>query len=179
MLNYEKLIVGQMRTNCYLVWNDDKEAVVIDPGDEGEFICEEIERRQLRLKGILLTHKHFDHIGALEYLQLIYKIPNPSPLGELGASPFDPPAGRAGERDTKIFDFEVIETPGHTRDSVCFYSPSLGVVFTGDTLFKDLPTRNENLASIKKLMKLPEETIVLPGHDEDTTIWLESKRYDF
>ncbi len=158
MLNYEKLIVGQMRTNCYLVWNDDKEAVVIDPGDEGEFICEEIERRQLRLKGILLTHKHFDHIGALEYLQLIYDVPV-----------LNPP----------IFDFQVIETPGHTRDSVCFYSPSLGVVFTGDTLFKDLPTRNENLASIKKLMKLPEETIVLPGHDEDTTIWLESRRYDF
>ncbi len=172
MLNYEKLIVGQMRTNCYLVWNEDKEAVVIDPGDEGEFISEEIERRQLKLIGILLTHKHFDHVGAVKYLQLIYKIPilNPSPR-RCGVSPFK-------EREiNNIFDFEVIKTPGHTKDSVCFYSPSLGVVFSGDTLFKDLPTRNEDLTSIKKLMKLPEETIVLAGHDEDTTIGVEKLRY--
>ena len=170
MLNYEKLIVGEMRTNCYLVWDEDKKAVIIDPGDEADFISEEIERRQLNLVGILLTHKHFDHIGALRDLQLMYKIPNPSPLGELGASPFD-------EREIKIFDFEVIKTPGHTSDSVCFYSPSLGVVFTGDTLFKDLPTRNENIESVKKLFKLPQETIVLSGHDEDTRIGVEMGRY--
>lgn len=155
MLNYEKLIVGEMRTNCYLVWNDDKNAIVIDPGDEAEFISEEIEKRQLKLTGILLTHKHSDHIRAVLPLKLIYK--------------------------TKIiktaFDFQVIKTPGHTTDSVCFYSPLLQVVFTGDTLFKDLPTRCENLDSIKKLLELPEETIVLAGHDEDTTIGLEAKRY--
>lgn len=156
MLNYEKLIVGEMRTNCYLVWDEDKKAVVIDPGDEADFISEEIERRQLNLVGILLTHKHFDHIGALRDLQLIYNVPV-----------LNPP----------IFDFQIIKTPGHTRDSVCFYSPSLGVVFTGDTLFKDLPTRNENIESVKKLFKLPEETIVLPGHDEDTRIGVEVKRY--
>lgn len=157
MLNYEKLIVGEMRTNCYLVWDEDKKAVVIDPGDEADFISEEIERRQLNLVGILLTHKHFDHIGALRDLQLIYNVPV-----------LNPP----------IFDFQIIKTPGHTSDSVCFYSPSLGVVFTGDTLFKDLPTRNENIESVKKLFKLPEETIVLPGHDEDTRIGVEVKRYD-
>lgn len=156
MLNYEKLIVGEMRTNCYLVWDEDKKAVVIDPGDEADFISEEIERRQLNLVGILLTHKHFDHIGALRDLQLIYNVPV-----------LNPP----------IFDFQIIKTPGHTSDSVCFYSPSLGVVFTGDTLFKDLPTRNENIESVKKLFKLPEETIVLSGHDEDTRIGVEMGRY--
>lgn len=158
MLNYEKLIVGEMRTNCYLVWDQAKNAVVIDPGDEAEFISEEIERRQLKLIGILLTHKHFDHVGALKYLQLIYEVPV-----------LNPP----------IFDLQLIKTPGHTTDSVCFYSPTLGVVFTGDTLFKTLPTRNENIDSVRKLLELPEETIVLAGHDEDTTIAAEVKRYQF
>ena len=155
MLNYEILVVGEMRTNCFLVWDDDKKAVIIDPGDEAEFISDEIEKRQLKLIGILLTHNHFDHVGALKYLQLMYKV---------------------SIIDT-AFDFEVIKTPGHTQDSVCFYSPLLGVVFTGDTLFKDLPTRNENLASVRTILALPEETIVLPGHDEITTILAESKRY--
>jgi glyoxylase-like metal-dependent hydrolase (beta-lactamase superfamily II) len=164
MLNYEKLIVGQMRTNCYLVWDEEKEAIIIDPGDEAEFISDEIERKQLKLKGVLLTHNHFDHIGAVKHLQLMYQIPTLTPLSI---------------EKRNIFDFQIIKTPGHTEDSLCFYSPSLEVVFTGDTLFKDLPTRNENLKSIKKLMELPEETIVLPGHDEETTIGLESRRYDF
>lgn len=155
MLNYEKLIVGEMRTNCYLVWDEDKNTVVIDPGDEGEFISEEIEKRQLKLIGILLTHRHFDHVGALKYLQLIYNVPIIK----------------------TAFDFQAIKTPGHTMDSVCFYSPLLRVVFTGDTLFKDLPTRYENLDSVKKLFDLPKETIVLAGHEEDTTIGREMNRY--
>ncbi len=171
MLNYEKLIVGEMKTNCYLVWDKDKNVVIIDPGDEAEFISDEIENRHLKPIGILLTHRHPDHTRAVLPLKLIYKISilNPSPRRG-GVSPFD-------KRETKIFDFQVIRTPGHTTDSVCFYSPLLGVVFTGDTLFKDLPTRNEDLESIKKLLELPEETIVLAGHDEDTTIGAEKRRY--
>jgi len=173
MLNYEKLIVGEMRTNCYLVWDEDKNAIVIDPGDEAEFISEEIERRQLKLIGILLTHKHSDHTRAALPLKLIYNVfvLNPSPR-RCGVSPFD-------ERETKIFDFQVIKTPGHTADSVCFFSPTLGVVFTGDTLFKELPTRNENINSVRKLLELPPETIVLAGHDDDTTIAAETMRYLF
>ena len=76
MLNYEKLIVGEMRTNCYLVWDDDKKVVIIDPGDEAEFISEEIERRQLQPMGILLTHKHPDHTRGVLPLKLIYQIPS-------------------------------------------------------------------------------------------------------
>ena len=158
MLNYEKLIVGEMRTNCYLVWDEDKKVVIIDPGDEVEFISDEIEKRQLKPIGILLTHRHPDHTRAAPDLKLIYEIP-------------------IFNLQQPIFDFQFIKTPGHTADSVCFYSPLLGVVFTGDTLFKDLPTRNESLDSVKKLLELPEETIVLAGHDEDTTIAAEAKRY--
>jgi len=160
MLKYEILIVGEMRTNCYLIWDEDKNAVVIDPGDEAEFISEEIEKRQLKLIGILLTHKHSDHTRAVLPLKLIYNVT----VGN-------------GHARSLPFDFQLINTPGHTADSVCFYSPTLGVVFTGDTLFKDLPTRNENLKSIKKLLELPEETVVLPGHDEITTIAAEARRY--
>ncbi|HRT40354.1 MAG TPA: MBL fold metallo-hydrolase [Candidatus Woesebacteria bacterium] len=159
MLKYEILVVGQMKTNCYLVWDDClKETVIIDPGDEADFISDEIEKRQLKPIGILLTHLHSDHIGAAKDLQLIYQIP-------------------ILNLPNKIFDFQIIKTPGHTTGSVCFYSPTLQVVFTGDTLFKDLPARGENLDSIKKLLKLPPTTVVLPGHDEATTIGVEAGRY--
>ena len=147
MLNYEKLIVGEMRTNCYLVWDEDKNAIVIDPGDEAEFISEEIEKRQLKLTGILLTHKHSDHTRAVLPLKLIYKT----------------------KIITTAFDFQLIETPGHTTDSVCFYSPLLGVVFIGDTKWYDA----------KKRLKLPQNTVFLPGHDEDMMIATEANGYGF
>lgn len=157
MLNYEKLIVGEMRTNCYLVWDEDKKVVIIDPGDEVEFISDEIEKRQLKPIGILLTHRHPDHTRAVLPLELIYQISilNPSPRRSR-VSPFD-------KRETKIFDFQVIRTPGHTTDSVCFYSPLLGVVFIGDTKWRE----------VQKRLKLPKNTVFLPGHDEDMMIEVE------
>ncbi len=144
MLNYEKLIVGEMRTNCYLVWDEDKKVVIIDPGDEVEFISDEIEKRQLKPIGILLTHRHPDHTRAAPDLKLIYEIP-------------------IFNLQQPIFDFRVIKTPGHTNDSVCFYSPTLGVVFIGDTRWKEA----------QKILNLPKNTVFLPGHDEDMMIEVE------
>lgn len=142
MLNYEKLIVGEMRTNCYLVWEENKRVVIIDPGDEAEFISEEIEKRQLKPIGILLTHRHPDHTRAVLPLKLIYKI---------------------SVLNSPVFDFQIIKTAGHTTDSVCFYSPLLGVVFIGDTKWRE----------VQKRLKLPKNTVFLPGHDEDMMIEVE------
>ena len=71
----KKLIVGSMQTNCYVIYNDENECVVIDPGAQGRKISDFIEENNLDLKGILLTHGHFDHIGAVDYLYQKYNCP--------------------------------------------------------------------------------------------------------
>jgi hydroxyacylglutathione hydrolase len=75
MTNYRKIVVGELQTNCYLFWNTKKEAVIIDPGDEGTEIAQEINTLGLTPKIICLTHGHFDHLMGVAELQLIYKIP--------------------------------------------------------------------------------------------------------
>jgi len=209
MINYEALILGDLGTNCYLVWDEKtKDGVVIDPGDDGVEISEEIQNRQINLVGILLTHGHFDHtLGALD-LKLIYK----APIYIHNKDVFllyrqDETAKHFLKRDTKIPNIvkidkdlekikeikigreklEVIETPGHTPGSVCFYSKKNKLLFSGDTLFADDRGRTDFtygstkkiFESLKKLMELPDDTLVLPGHEETTTIEREKPRYKF
>jgi len=207
MLRYETLILGQLDTNCYLVWDDaTKECLIIDPADDGVSISEEINNKQLKVKYIFLTHGHFDHsLGALD-LKLIYN-------AEFGCSEKDAfllyrqdeTASHFLKKEIKVpnfikididldkikdfklgeEEFEVIKTPGHTPGSVCFYSAKQNLLFSGDTLFAGLRGRTDFkygstpkiFESLKKLMKLPKETLVLSGHGEETTIEREAKRY--
>jgi len=151
-----------LQTNCYVLVDDQtQEAVVIDPGDEAEKILPELNG--LKIKMILLTHGHYDHVGALkEVLQA-----TSAPLRK--------------EEDEISFGSEtlaVIKTPGHTSDGVCFYSKKHNYLFAGDTLFyqtygrTDLPTSSprEMVLSLKRLAELPNETKVFPGHGWSTTI---------
>jgi glyoxylase-like metal-dependent hydrolase (beta-lactamase superfamily II) len=207
MLKYEKLVIGQLSTNCYLVWNEEtKECLVIDPADDGVSISEEINIRKLKVKAIFLTHGHLDHcLGALD-LKLIYNV-------DFGCSSEDkfildrqdetakyffkeknpPPNFVKIDIDLdKIKSFklgdevlEIIKTPGHTPGGVCFYNKKNRLLFSGDTLFAGLRGRTDFkygstpkiFESLKKLMKLPKDTLVLPGHGEETTIERESRRY--
>jgi len=151
-----------LQTNCYvLVDEQTQEAVVIDPGDEPEKILPEL--KGLKINMILLTHTHYDHVGALKEV-----------LKSTGA-----PLRK--NEDPISFGQEtltVIKTPGHTSDGVCFYSKKHNYLFAGDTLFygthgrTDLPTSSprEMVLSLRRLADLPDETKVFPGHDVPTTI---------
>ena len=193
-MNYQSFVVGELQTNCYILWSDGV-AGIIDPGGEVETLLAFINQQDLRPEWIVNTHGHADHIlGNAELLQH-YQIPlliNPrdrhmltsaednlsAVLGCEFVSP-DATATLKAEDLLRLGNegLTIIETPGHTRGGISLYVK--GLLFAGDTLFQgsvgrtDLPGGDFEtiIASIKeKLLVLPEETIVLPGHGESTTI---------
>lgn len=207
MLKYETLVLGDLETNCYIVWNEDsKKCFIIDPADDGVGISEEIQARSLIPVGVLLTHGHFDHTMAALDLKLIYNIPiyasakdmfllkrqnntanhflkRKISVPDLDKIEIDLDQERQISLDDEIF--EVIKTPGHTPGSVCFYNKHNSLLFSGDTIFAGLRGRTdlkyssteEIFKSIKNLIKLPEDTVVLPGHGTETTIGREASKY--
>lgn len=188
--------VGELQANCYLI-QEDKNALLIDPGDAASFLLEEVQRQNLTLVGILATHGHFDHVMAVGELQL--GVPAPFYIHKkdqflidrlestaehfLGHKPIIIPPQKttflpSSELQISNFEFKILHTPGHTPGSVCFYFPEEKVVFTGDTLFAgaigrtDLSYSNkaDMKVSLRKLAALPEEVTVHPGHGEETII---------
>ncbi|MBQ9155722.1 MAG: MBL fold metallo-hydrolase [Eubacterium sp.] len=194
--------LGPIMTNTYIVADEDiKEAVIIDPADNAEDLIRFLKENDLTLDGVLLTHGHSDHIGALEGLRKEY---DPWKLRVYAAKPeqevlmvvaynmTDQFGGKGYTthanmmiNDKQIFEVtsahkaQCLYTPGHTLGSCCYYFKEEGWLFAGDTLFAgsvgrtDLPTGNmeELLHSVNEvLMKLPDETIVFPGHGPATTI---------
>lgn len=155
----KKIKVGYLRTNCYILINKN-DALIIDPGEEYEKIKEEI--KDINIKAILITHYHYDHVGALTYFKNIdiydYRKTNKIKL--------------------ENFEFEIIETKGHTPDSVSFYFEKENKLFSGDFLFQntigrtDLETSNHDdiLKSIEKIKKYPENTEIFPGHGNNTIL---------
>ncbi|AZP92692.1 MBL fold metallo-hydrolase [Enterococcus mundtii] len=201
-----QLKTGTIEENCYLVYNDEA-LLIIDPGADAEMIQEQIKKIQQQPVAILLTHTHYDHIGAVEALRNTYEIPvYVSPIEQewLG----DPilnlsGLGRHDDMDNIIvspaeyefemkqyrlgnMSFEVVPTPGHSAGSVSFIFDDF--VISGDALFKgsigrtDLYTGNleQLLYSITtQLFVLPNEFVVYPGHGEPTTIEHEKKTNPF
>ena len=197
MFNIRSLTVGIVATNCYLVWNKATgEGVLIDPGDEAERICSGIAEERVKLKAILLTHGHFDHILVAEELKEKYDVPLYASKDEkemLGSSRWNLSGREEGIEITDYIPLEdgesiellgkewkVLSTPGHTKGSVCYFVPGdIPYLFSGDTLFYESYGRTDLYGgseeaikkSIKeKLFTLPEETLVYPGHEEATTI---------
>jgi len=191
----KKFVIGPIETNCYLVY-DKKAGILIDPAVFDKQVLEFIKNNQLKIEYILLTHGHFDHIsGASDFAkELNAKIclhPDDLSLTQglargLGkiwgynSKFFQPDILLKDGQQFKIgdLDFKVIHTPGHSPGGVSFYFKKEKILFSGDTLFAssygrtDLPGGDEEkiLASIKKLLKLPPETKVYPGHGEETTV---------
>ncbi len=163
------LKVGYLQTNCYILTKGTS-TIIIDPGDEAEKIKKEIKQK---IKAILLTHHHFDHIGAIKEFKNIKILDNTN----------------LEEKEYKIDDFifQVIKTKGHTSDSISFYFKEENIMFTGDFVFKntigrtDLETGNmkEMEESIEKIKKYPKATKLYPGHGELTTIEEEIKNNPF
>ncbi len=196
-LKCDSMIVGEVQTNCYFVYNaNTSECVIIDPGAQAQALYEYIEEKGLKPVAILLTHGHFDHIGAVTMLRNKYGIkiyaaraeretlesPDMNLSVQFGAS-------MIMEADEWLEDGQEIElieekircllTPGHTEGGMCFYFVGSGMLFSGDTLFEqsvgrtDFPggSMSQIVQSIRtKLFVLPDHTKVYPGHGMMTSI---------
>jgi len=200
----ERLVLGSFETNCYIVGSESAgEGMIIDPADKAGEIMKKVEDLKLDIKLTLLTHGHMDHIGALadvkratgaevavhgddaesmrsKLMRMLFGLSYPTP----------PPPDRLLKDGDSIdigdLHFSVLHTPGHTPGGICLLGE--GVVFSGDTLFNssvgrtDLPggSYEKLMGSIQtKLMMLPDDTIVYPGHGPDTTIGAERRGNPF
>jgi len=187
-MKIHQLKVGPIRTNCYIVEDEaTKQALVIDAGAEPERILKTLQQLELKLTLIVATHGHFDHLEGVRELKeqtgarfLMHQADlfglkttdAPQPDGFL-------PDGKNIELGT--LSFEVIHTPGHSPGGICLYNEKEKVLFSGDTLFLgtygrvDLPYSDEAamVKSLKRLLKLPPDTVVYPGHGNSTTIGAE------
>jgi hydroxyacylglutathione hydrolase len=203
----QAFVVGRLQANCYVVGDEEtRDVIVIDPGDHGEALVEEFRKRDYRVKTVLVTHHHLDHSGGAH--ELLEGLPEAEfaihhldyPWIERSAASAPAWYGHditvPREPDRSLDDGEVIEagrhrftvlhTPGHTPGSVCLYGE--GLVFTGDVLFQGSIGRHDFpgsdgptlFRSIKeRLLTLPDETSVYPGHGNPTTISIERQTNPF
>ncbi len=200
---HEILPVGPLACNCSIFGDEaTREAVVIDPGDEIEEILAVLARHGLRAKLIAVTHAHIDHVGGAARLRAATGAPVLMNAADhvlldhlevqaawLGMAPPGPVAIDGEARDGDRFrlggaDFEVRHTPGHTPGSISLWIPQESKLVAGDTLFRDSIGRTDLpggdgrliLRSIRdKLLTLPEEALVIPGHGPATTIGREKE----
>ncbi len=199
------LPVGQLETNCYIAIDEKtRQALIIDPGDSAEYITNILSDNSAIPLQILATHGHFDHILAVTALQLAYNIPffmhhadefllkrmRESAKHFLGVDT-DPAPMVFEHMPSRIklgeSFFTVIKTPGHTPGSVCFYLEEEKILLSGDTIFADggvgrtdfsYSTHGELVSSIEKLLQLPDETHIYPGHGKQSTIGGERQLHD-
>lgn len=199
------IVVGELEANAYVVGCPaTKTAAVIDPGAEGQRILEEVLAQGFKVSHILLTHGHADHIGGVGVIRKATGAPVAIHAGDasmldnaaLNLSFYFGKGCTAGQPDIQLKHGDVIKvgeltletrhTPGHTPGSVCFVGP--GAVFSGDTLFAgsvgrtDFPggSLEDLLLSVKdRLLSLPDETTVYPGHGPATTIGEEKEDNPF
>lgn len=176
-MKIKKIVVGYLEENCYFV-TIDNDLIIVDPGDEFNKIDNIIKNHNYNLVAVLITHAHFDHIGALEELINKYKVPiyynninNEINYQNLICI-------KEKEYEIDKFKFKVIFTPGHRNDLVTFYFYEDNVMFTGDFIFKESIGRVDleyadfidMKKSIDKIKKYDDKIIVYPGHGDFTTL---------
>lgn len=191
----EKIVVGALETNCYIIApSANSEAVIIDPGGDAHLILQRLEKLNLRPILIINTHGHIDHTGADNKLAVMYNIPIYISVDDASVlnDPTDNLSLLLGEKYEEVRDIKqlkdgqalnlgglelkVLSTPGHTKGSVSILTDKK--LFSGDLLFRgsvgrtDFPSSSykELLESLKKISSLPDEVIVYPGHGPSTTI---------
>lgn len=207
-MEWKQIPLGALQTNCYLLSNEEKQCILFDPGAEGEKLNSWLKEEGYRPLAILLTHAHFDHIGAVDEVRDHWKIPvyihklesswltDPSlngssrfPFGEpISGKPADNLLEEEGMLEIGPFTLQLLHTPGHSPGSISYYVHDAQTVFAGDTLFAgsigrtDLPggDHDQLLESIRsQLLTLPKETAVLPGHGPITSIKAEKNHNPF
>ena len=163
-MKIDVLVIGELSENCYILTKNDK-SIIIDPGDEAKRIIDFCSNKNV--VGILVTHHHFDHIGALKEIESYYNIKE--------------------SQKVEGFSFEVLKTPGHTDDSVCYYFKEEKVLFSGDFLFynsigrTDLPTGSDKnmQQSLKFISEYPDDITIYPGHGRITTLGEEKELFKY
>ncbi|WP_286082632.1 MBL fold metallo-hydrolase [Parablautia intestinalis] len=203
-LKIGRIMLGICQTNCYFVYREgSSQALVFDPADKGDYIYNGLKEKGFTVAAILLTHGHFDHIWGVEALKelsgvKVYAYEEEREVCENASVNVSKGAGRpcivqadtylkdGEERTIEGISFKLLATPGHTKGSCCYYFEDDKILISGDTLFQesvgrtDLPTGSMStlVRSVKeKLMPLPEDVRVYPGHGEATTIGYE-KQYN-
>jgi len=204
---HEILPVGPLQCNCSVIGDETtREAIVIDPGDQIEDVLALIEKHNLQVKQIVITHAHIDHVGGAMKLRVATGAPillnqNDYALLKMldvqaawigmknpGKVQIDGSVGQADTIQAGSLTANVIHTPGHTEGSVCLYFPAESKLIAGDTLFAgnigrtDLPggSMEKIIDSLhEKVMALPDDTLVVPGHGPLTTIGEERESNPF
>jgi hydroxyacylglutathione hydrolase len=199
----KKLVVGPLESNCFIIADENsKECIVIDPGDEPDRILDVIQTGGFQVKYVVCTHGHFDHVGAVsdikkdtdakvvlhkDEMNMYKSTKNHAALWGFELDEQPEPDLFVSEGDILQLGsekFVILHTPGHSPGGICLYSE--GIIITGDTLFAGSVGRTDfpggDIAklkdSFKRLLSLPDETRVLPGHGPESTIGRE-KRNNF
>ncbi len=204
---HEILPVGQLQCNCSIFGDEQThEAIVVDPGDDLADIHAILDKHELKVKAIVITHAHIDHVAGAAKLRAetgapVYMNEQDNMLLDmldlqaswLGVetperTPIDTPAKDGTLLHLGTAQFEVRETPGHTPGSICLWVPQENKLIAGDTLFRDSIGRTDLpggdgrkiISSIRsKLLDLPENAVVIPGHGNNTTIGREKAHNPF
>lgn len=200
MLNVRTYNLGPIQTNCYIVSNKQKECLIFDPGEEAARLIKEIRANGLKPQAVLLTHAHFDHIGAVDAVREAFNVPLYIHEKEVSwlADPLKNGSGKYAELPNYViakpddehvvrkegaltvgsFTFTVAHTPGHSPGSISFIFNEDGFAIVGDTLFERSVGRTDLIGGSTKLLlqsihdkllSLPENTIIYPGHGNYTT----------
>lgn len=198
------IVLGPIMTNCYIAYDEEiKEAIIVDPADSPDILKNKITELGVKPVAILLTHGHFDHIGAVDVIRNEYSIDVYAHEEEKDVLTSDANVAvmmgmrLSVEADHYLRDkqtlelggvkYQVIHTPGHTKGGCCYYVEKEKVLFSGDTMFcqsygrTDFPTGSYSqlMKSITdKLLKLDDDVVVYPGHNEETKIGYERSMYD-
>ena len=156
-MNIKRIIVGYLQENCYIL-EKNGHVLIIDPGDEFEKIDAQIKGSVV---GIIITHCHFDHVGALNELVNKYHV-------DVNKYEYDD------------FKFKVLFTPGHSWDSKTYYFENDHIMFTGDFIFNNAigrtdlgGSKKDMLKSLNMIMSYPNDILIYPGHGESTTLGVE------
>jgi glyoxylase-like metal-dependent hydrolase (beta-lactamase superfamily II) len=199
MLRIKNLKLGRMETNCYILYDEEfRTATIIDPGDDCDFIINQINSLDITPQRIIATHGHFDHNMAAFELQFAFKIPylisekdynllKKMPLSAkyfLNINGVTFPKSVSFLKKSKKLDIgnnflEIIELPGHTPGGIGLYNKIEKILFSGDVIFKNgiigrydfsYSDKKKLLSSIDRVLSLPSDTIIFPGHGEKTSV---------